>query len=133
MASKIAQYIPRSIQIASDAHLRDIKTAPRRLQVPSEPSKDPRQEARILTIPPHNIIYRMGWWGSAKRQDFRELHQSAMFANSLARRKTVAFLSSFLAQDILMMSCRSCAWRGLCYELTSMKRCRFFSLSSHKA
>ena len=41
MASKMAQDTSRWLKIASDAHPRGLKTAPRRFQVPSEPSKNP--------------------------------------------------------------------------------------------
>ena len=41
MASKMAQDSSRWLKIASDTHPRGLKTAPRRFQVPSEPSKDP--------------------------------------------------------------------------------------------
>ena len=40
MASKMAQYTSRRLKIAFDMHPRGSKTAPRRFQVPSEPSED---------------------------------------------------------------------------------------------
>ena len=41
ISSKMAQDSPRWLKIASDTHPRGLKTAPRRFQVPSAPSKDP--------------------------------------------------------------------------------------------
>ena len=40
MASKMARDSSRWLKIVSDIHLRGPKTAPRRFQVPAEPSKD---------------------------------------------------------------------------------------------
>ena len=48
MASKMAQDSSRWLKIASDTHPRGLKTAPRRFQVPSEPSKDPPKRPKWL-------------------------------------------------------------------------------------
>ena len=48
MASKMAQHTSRWLKIASDTHPRGSKTAPRQLQVPPEPSKDPPKRPKWL-------------------------------------------------------------------------------------
>ena len=46
MASKMAQDSARSLKMTSIMHPRGLKTAPRRFQVPSEPSKDPSKRPK---------------------------------------------------------------------------------------